>query len=153
MGPAKGGSAAAGGLEEGCVSTADNAAADDGQASGDVLHLEKSVGVESVNVVEGNLRGPMGLGAGGDENDFSGQPACSLPFRNGHGMGVQESGLAAHEFDAVEREVFQNALALHVDNFALVVHEIVDGKIFLEGIVDAVEAALLEARKIERRFA
>src|SRR5713101_369933 len=68
-------------------------------------------------------------------------------------MGVQEGGLAGHEFDEVECEVFQNAPALHVDDFTLVVHEIVDSEIFLEGIVDTVEAALLEAGKVERGFA
>ncbi len=33
------------------------------------------------------------------------------------------------------------------------VHEIVDGKIFLERIIDAVKAALLQAGKIKRGFA
>src|SRR2546430_16504413 len=68
-------------------------------------------------------------------------------------MGVYKGSLAAHEFDVVECEVLQNALALHVDYFAFVVHEIVDGEIFLERVVDTVEAALLEAGKVERGFA
>src|SRR5712664_444268 len=68
-------------------------------------------------------------------------------------MGVYKGGLAGHELDMVECEVFQNEPALHVDDFTLVVHEIVDGKIFLERIVDSVETALLEAGKVERGFA
>jgi len=32
-------------------------------------HLKKGVGIEGVNVVEGDLRGTMGLGAGGNDND------------------------------------------------------------------------------------
>src|SRR5258708_24565231 len=68
-------------------------------------------------------------------------------------MGVYKGGLAGHELDIVECEVFQNAAALHVDDFTLVMHEIVDGKIFLERVVDTVETALLEAGKVECRFA
>src|SRR5712664_2734946 len=68
-------------------------------------------------------------------------------------MGVYKGGLAGHELDMVECEVFQNEPALHVDDFTLVVHEIVDGKIFLERVVDTVETALLEAGKVERGFA
>ncbi len=43
----------------------------------------------------------------------------------------------------VKRKIFQDAPAFHFDNFTLVMHEVVNGKIFLERIVDAVEAALL----------
>src|SRR6266849_4275512 len=53
----------------------------------------------------------------------------------------------------VKCEIFQDAPALHVHNFALVMHEVVNGKIFLERIVDAVETALLQAREIQRGFA
>src|SRR5258708_30679342 len=67
-------------------------------------------------------------------------------------MGVNKSSLAAHEFDVVECEVFQNALALHVDDFTLVVHEIVDSKILLEGVVDSIETALLQPGEVERGF-
>src|SRR2546428_12080060 len=68
-------------------------------------------------------------------------------------MRIQKCGLSAHEVDMVKREIFQDAPALHVHHFALVMHEVVNGKIFLERIVDTVEAALLEAGKIERGFA
>ena len=53
----------------------------------------------------------------------------------------------------MECEVFQNALPLHVYYFTLVMHEIVDGEIFLERVVDSVETALLEPGKVERGFA
>src|ERR1700682_2754071 len=67
-------------------------------------------------------------------------------------MGVYKGRLAGHEFDVVECEVFQNALTLHVDDFTLVMHEIVDSEILLEGIIDTVEAALLEAGKVQSGF-
>src|SRR6266849_1370985 len=67
-------------------------------------------------------------------------------------MGVNKSSLAAHEFDVVECEVFQNAPALHVDDFTLVVHKIVDSKILLKGVVDSIEAALLQPGEVERGF-
>src|SRR5260370_17639739 len=72
---------------------------------------------------------------------------------NGVRMGVYKGGLAGHELDMVECEVFQNAAALHVDDFTLVVHEIVDSQILLKRVVDSVETALLEAGKVERGFA
>src|SRR2546422_178002 len=68
-------------------------------------------------------------------------------------MRIQKCGLSAHEVDMVKREIFQDAPALHVHHFALVMHEVVNGKIFLERIVDTVEAALLQAREIQRGFA
>src|SRR6266851_2096381 len=68
-------------------------------------------------------------------------------------MGGCKCGLAVQDFDVVECEIFQNALALHIDDLTLMVHEIVDGEIFLERIIDPVKAALLEAGKVERGFA
>src|SRR5580658_3250182 len=50
-------------------------------------------------------------------------------------------------------EIFEDAAALHLDDFAFVAHKIVDGEIFFERIIDAVKPALLESRKIERGFA
>src|SRR5260370_718929 len=77
----------------------------------------------------------------------------ALGAGNGDRMGVYKGGLAGQAMDMVECEVVQNAEALHVDDFTLVMHEIVDGKIFLERVVDTVETALLEAGKVECRFA
>src|SRR5882724_11407296 len=68
-------------------------------------------------------------------------------------MRVFKGCLAADKLDFVERKIFQNALPFHVHDFALVVHEVVDGEIFLERIVNAIEAALLEPGKIESGFA
>ena len=59
------------GFEDGSVFATDDAAADDGQAFGNAVHLKKSVRVKSVDVVEGNLRGAMGLGPRGDEDDIT----------------------------------------------------------------------------------
>src|SRR5260370_6659774 len=72
---------------------------------------------------------------------------------NGDRMGVYKGGLAVHALDMVECEVFQNAAALHVDGFTVVMHEIVDSQILLKRVVDSVETALLEAGKVERGFA
>ena len=64
-----------------------------------------------------------------------------------------EGGLAADQLDFVELEIFQDAAALHLDDFAFVVHEIVDRQIFFQRVVDSVQTALLEAGEIEGRFA
>src|SRR5580704_11239386 len=49
-------------------------------------------------------------------------------------------------------EVLQNALALPLHHFALMVHEITDGEILFEGIVDAVDAALFETGEVKCGF-
>jgi hypothetical protein len=49
------------GFEDGGVFATDDAAADDREAFWDAVHLKKGVGVKSVDVVEGNLRGRWGL--------------------------------------------------------------------------------------------
>src|SRR6266403_430334 len=49
-------------LEDGSVFAADDAAANDREAFGDAVHLQKSVRVERMNVVESDLRRSMGLG-------------------------------------------------------------------------------------------
>src|SRR6267143_7049478 len=95
----------------------------------------------------------MWLGTGGDEENFAFQPARAERTGDGNAVRVFESGPAADEFDLVEREIFQDALAFHVHDFALVVHEIVDGEIFLQRVINAIESALLQAGEIERGFA
>ncbi len=130
-------------LEDGGIFTANDAAANDGEAFWDAVHLQKSVRVERVNVIESDLRGAMGFGAGGDEEKVSFQEARAGRTGDDNGVRVFEGGLAADEFDFVEREIFQDALAFHVHDFALVMHEVVDGEIFFERIVNAVESALL----------
>jgi len=94
----------------------------------------------------------MRLASGGDENHIAVQLAYAIRTGNGHGVGVFERSLAAYELDVMKGEVLQDALALHLNHFPLVVHEIVDGEILFKGIVDAVETALLETGKVERGF-
>jgi hypothetical protein len=52
----------------------------------------------------------------------------------------------------VQLEILEDALALHIDHGAFMVHEILNSEIIFERIVDAIEAALLEAGEIERGF-
>src|SRR5271169_2173664 len=47
-------------------------------------------------------------------------------------------------------EIFQDALAFHFDDGALMVHEIVNGKIFLERIINSIKPALFQPGKIKR---
>ena len=76
-------------------------------------------------------------------------------MRAGHynRVGVFKSCLTAYEFDLMQREIFENALPFHFDDFAFMVHEVVHGEIFFQRIVNAVKAALLQSRKIEGGFA
>src|SRR5713101_823577 len=141
------------GFENGSVFATDHAAADDGEAFRNAVHLEKSVGIESMNIVEGDLRGAVGLRPGGDEDDFTLQPARAVGALDDQGVGIFERGLAADEFDVMEGKIFQDAPALHFDNLALVMHEVVHREVFLQRVIDAVEAALLQAGKIECGFA
>jgi hypothetical protein len=75
---------------------ADDAAADYREASRDALHLQKRVGIKNVDVVEGDLRWPVRLGARGNENDFAAQAARAAGAGHGHGMRVFEEGLPAY---------------------------------------------------------
>ena len=61
--------------EDGRVFAADHAAADYGEALRDAIHLQKCVGVEDVDVVEGDFWRTMRVGACGDEDFFGLQPA------------------------------------------------------------------------------
>src|SRR5579872_1446249 len=94
----------------------------------------------------------MRLAPGSDENHFTAQPACAIRAGNCDGMSVFESSPAMDEFDVMEFEVLQDALAFSLHHLALVVHEIADSEILFERIVNAVNTTLLEARKIERGF-
>src|SRR5579863_4087441 len=49
-------------------------------------------------------------------------------------------------------EILEDALALDFHNVSLMVHEVIDRQVLFKGIVDTVEAALLEPRKIKRGF-
>jgi hypothetical protein len=139
--------------EDGSVFAADDAAADDREAFGNALHLQESVGVESVDVVEGDFGRAMRLGTGGDENDVAAKAVLSIATGDVDGVRVLEGGLAVEKCDLMEREIFEDVLAFHFHHFALVVHEVVYGEIFLERVVDAVEAALLKAGEVQGGFA
>ncbi len=95
----------------------------------------------------------MRLGAGGDENDVAAQPAGAVGAGDHDGVRILEGGLAANQFDLMERKIFEDALALHFDDFALVMHEVVYGEIFFERIVNAVEPALFQSGEIKGGFA
>src|ERR1700676_742207 len=62
-------------LEDGGVFAANHPATDDSQAFGNAIHQKKRIGIESMDVVEGDFRRTMRLRAGGDENDFTLQMA------------------------------------------------------------------------------
>ena len=58
--------------------------------------LKEGVGVENVDVVEGDFRRAMRLGAGGDENSFGLETACgALRAGDADRVRVFERGLAA----------------------------------------------------------
>jgi hypothetical protein len=88
-----------------------------------------------------------------DENDFAAKRARAGGAANGNGVRVLETGQPANELDVVQLQILKDAGALHVHDFALVVHEILDGEIFLKRVIDAVETALLKPGKIERGLA
>ncbi len=69
------------------------------------------------------------------------------------GVGIFERRLSAHQFDVMKLQILQDALAFHFDDCAFVVHEIVDSEIVFQGIVDAIEPALLQSGKIQSGFA
>ena len=118
--------------EDRSIFAANHAATDHRQTFGDAFHLQKSVGIKRMHVVESNFSGAIRLRAGGNQNDVAAQPANAVWRVHGDGVGIFECCLSAHQFDAVEFQILQNAPALHLDNCPFVMHEIVDGQIFFQ---------------------
>jgi len=90
----------------------------------------------------------MRLASGGNENHFAAQSACAIYA--GTRKRCERPSNAARpcmSFYVMKFEVFQDALPLPLHHLALMMHEIADGEILFEGIVDAVDTALLEAEK------
>src|SRR5277367_1899157 len=68
--------------ENGCVFTADDAAADHGEAFRDAVHLKKCVRIKRVNIIEGDLGRAMRLRTGGNQNDFAVQTTHAVCTAN-----------------------------------------------------------------------
>src|ERR1017187_2277218 len=116
------------------------------------LAPQEGVGIKNPDVVESYFRWTVRLASGGDESHIAAQSADAVRRRDGHGVRVFERTTAADEFDAMQGQILQNALPLHFNHFALVVHEIIDRQILFQRVVDAVEATLLEPGKVESGF-
>ena len=115
--------------------------------------LQERVGIKRVHIVKGNFRGPMRLRSRGNQDHFSAQlshSGCRLYI---HGMRVFERGLSSHQHDVMQLQILQNPLPFHVYNFSFMVHEIVHSQIVFQGIVDAIQPALLQSRKVQSGFA
>src|SRR5207253_3193877 len=139
--------------KNGSVFAANDATTNYGQAFGYAVHLQKGVGVEGVDIVEGDLRRAMRLRARGDEDHIALEPARAVGSRDHNRVTVFEGRLAANELNLVQRQILQNPAALHVHDFAFVMHEVVHSEILFERVIDAIKTALFQAREIERRFA
>ena len=106
-----------------------------------------------MDIVEGDLRRAMRLRARGDEDHIALEPARAVGSRDHNRVTVFEGRLAANELNLVQRQILQNPAALHVHDFAFVMHEVVHSEILFERVIDAIKTALFQAREIERRFA
>src|SRR5437016_9228374 len=95
----------------------------------------------------------MRLRARGDEDHIALEPARAVGSRDHNRVTVFEGRLAANELNLVQRQILQNPAALHVHDFAFVMHEVVHSEILFERVIDAIKTALFQAREIERRFA
>ena len=105
-----------------------------------------------MNVIERNFHGTMGFRTCGNEDHVGTEGSFSFGTADCDSVGIVERGLAAQELNIVKCEVLGDAVAFHLDDGAFVVHEIVNGEIFLQRVIDAVETALLQAGKIEGGF-
>jgi len=65
---------------------------------------------------------------------------------------ILEGCLSTLQLDAVKFQIFQDAPPFHLDDRAFVVHKIVDGKVFLQRVIDAAKPALLQPGKVQRRL-
>ena len=49
-------------------------------------------------------------------------------------------------------DMFRDHLPFFSDNFSLSIHKVFDRQVLFEGIINSIQAALPQARKIQRRF-
>ena len=148
------GDLAAEGPEDAGVLGADHAAPHDDHARGDALEAQHRVGVDDDLVVEGKeVRAERGR-SGGDEEDLAGDAAQRLAVRADlDRVRADESCESLNALDAVTLEVLVDALPFRLDDRALAVHEVGDGDVVLDRVVDAVEPALAEPGEVKGRFA
>src|SRR5689334_19223961 len=68
-------------------------------------------------------------------------------------MRILETRFSWHILDLVQLQILEDAAALHLNDFPLVVHKVMDGEVVLERIVDAIQAPLRQAGEIESGLA
>ena len=133
------------------VLDADHPGADDDHAGRDLLHREDAVGVDDAAVVELDLRGPCGSGAGGDDDLGGGDRlVLAAPVPDDlDGVLVDEPGGAAEQVDPVALQLRADHLLLAADDEVGAREQVLDGDVLLDPVALAVEPAHRVAGEVE----
>ena len=69
-----------------------------------------------------------------------------------YGVAIFEGGFSVDKSDLMTPDRLLDHLAFFFNHGVLTIHKVLDGQVFLERIVNAIQAALLKTREIQRRF-
>ena len=106
-----------------------------------------------MHIIERNFRGTVWLRSSRNQNHFATKPPRTAVIGNDNRVRILKRRPSLHVLNLVQLQIFQDASPLHLHHFPLVVHEIVNGQIFLQRIIDPIKPALPQPGKIQRRFA
>jgi hypothetical protein len=116
--------------------------------------LEDLVAVVDTRVLEGDVLGARGNGAGGDEDDLGLQEAFGLARRQyADRVRIREAGVTVQVLDRVPGDVLRDHLAQRAHDLLLAIHEVLDRELVLDLGVDAVQRVLVESGEVERGLA
>src|SRR5580700_5549184 len=102
-----------------------------------------------MNVIESNLRRTMRFRTCGNEDHVGTERSFSFGTADCDSVAIVERSVAVKELNVMKFEVLEDTVAFQLHDGAFVVHEIVNGEIFLQRVIDAVKTALLQAGKIK----
>ena len=143
---------------EGCehrgIFDADDAGADHGEAARDAGQFEELVAVDDGGAVEGHIIGPVGAGAGGDQESVGGE-AGGLARLGGHfdGLGASEPRQPVERVDMVAVELMFEHIDLVIERHMQARFEVLRLDVVLHPVGSAIEAAFAPAGEVEHRFA
>ena len=94
-----------------------------------------------------------GLGAGGDDDGGRFEIALAARVFDAHVGGVEETGAPGDDLDAVARQLGLGDVDFGLDDLLDAEGQVRHGDLFLDVIVDAVDALVLEAGEVHDGFA
>ena len=132
---------------------ADDSAADDNHGLGNHRHLQNLIAVDDGRVVERDQGRDGGFRARGENDVARFKLDLSARARHLHVVRIQKAGGSRHDFDTVAGELSADHIDLGLDDVERAKGKIGHGDLLFHTIVDAVDALILIAGKMQDRFA